>query len=955
MKKKFIRSFLFILILFPIESKPQIGLDESFGNKGIVTTAINLNKSLSEALSVKFQRDGKIVAGGFYNNENNNYDFAVARYNPDGSPDNSFGTNGIVILPLSSGFDEISSIAIQTDSADGNIEKIIASGFIQNSDDADFALIRFNPDGSIDSSFGRNGSGIVTSGIKDLSDHATSIIIQNDGKILIAGYQSNGHDDDFMLARYDASGIPDYGFGNANGIVTTEVSGFDWIYSIAVQDDGKIVAAGSSDAGNSFALARYSSNGALDPSFGNNGIVTTGVGSPQNNLAFSTAIQADGKIIVGGQSYNNNKFNFTLLRYKSNGELDSAFNNNGIVITDLGNNSGINSIFIDRSDAGNEKIVAAGSSFNGVDLDITLARYNSGGKLDDSFGNGGILLVPRGKSTEKVSAADYQIDRTTGKIKKIVTAGYQFDGSNIDFALASFDGSGIINKRFGSNGIVSTLIENTHSILNAIAVQTSVTGEEKIIAAGYTGKGNNSFMTLARYNSDGSIDSSFGTDENGIVIKQVPKPESIRALLIQNNGKIVAVAYSTVLRFNRDGILDTLFGVNGIVNLPITATDQTNHSAAIQEDGKIVVAGSFYDGSNFDYAVVRIDSEGFLDPAFGEVVHGIAVTPIGTSTDFANSLVIQDDGKIVVTGDYRATPNKLAIALVRYNSNGILDKSFGINGIVKLSVGPVNDNILSAAIQQDGKIIIAGSSGGFDNYDLTLVRFNRNGSVDSTFGVNGIVTTPIGNLDDIAVAVTLQNVNRKQTKIIAAGDFFEGSYENFALLKYNLDGSLDKTFGTNGIITMHIGSSSSAASSVLVQSDSKIVVGGSSNSTNADYTVFTLARFYNNGTTDVNEKKSGNKVASFKLEQNYPNPFNPATIIKYSIPYVETGHAPVLQVVQLKIFDILGKEVATLVNKEQQPGNYEISLNAENLPSGVYFYQLRAGNLQMVKKMILIR
>lgn len=960
-RKMFIYLTLLIAFIIVSDSKPQSGqLDETFGNKGIATTAIIPDRSNSEAFATKIQGDGKIVAGGFYFN-GNDFDFAVIRYNKDGSLDNSFGTNGIVITPVSRGADEINSILIQIDSAEGNIEKIIAAGFSQNSRDTDFVLVRYNPNGSLDSTFGGDGNGIVKSGTSNYADFATSITQQRDGKLVVAGYQSNGHDFDFMVARLSADGIPDNNFGNPDGIITTEISGKgtdDLAYAVAIQNNGDLIVAGSSDQENSFAVARYKSSGLLDPSFADNGIAITSVGSPgaqRNNIALSAAIQEDGKIVIGGRSLNDNINDFTLLRYKSNGEPDSTFNDNGIVITDLQNNSGIGSIFIDHSDRENEKIIAAGSYFNGFDIDVAVARYDTGGKLDDSFGTGGIVIIAEARSNQTAFAADYETDPLNQKITKIITAGYFYDGASIYFSLAALNDEGIIDNSFGTNGIVKTPVINTHSVLNVIAVQPEG-GVEKIIAAGYTEEGANPVITMVRYNPDGKPDSSFGKNGDGIVITPTTKPESIRALLVQNDGKIIAVGLAALVRYNQDGIIDTLFGSKGFIILPVSSMDQSNNSAAIQDDGKIVIAGGFFNDNDFDFAVVRYDSEGNLDTKFGSRGDGIAVTPIGTSDDFANSIAVQKDGKIVVAGDYRNIANKLDLAVIRYDSNGIPDNSFGTNGIVVNSIGTADDFAYSVAIQSDGKIITAGASGVSD-YNFSLVRYNEDGSIDRAFGSNGVVTTSIGNEDDIAVSLTLQ----KDRKIIVLGNTQEGTIENFALVRYDPDGNPDPAFGTNGVIKTQIGSSTSSASSLLLQGDGKIIAGGSSRSTIADYSVFTLIRYTDNLATAVDDNNSGKSLTSFTLEQNYPNPFNPTTKIKYTIPYTSAGNGQfnnsgqAALSVQLKVYDILGNEVATLVNKEQQPGNYEISFNAGRLSSGVYFYRLNTGNLHMVKKMILMK
>jgi len=165
---------------------------------------------------------------------------------------------------------------------------------------------------------------------------------------------------------------------------------------------------------------------------------------------------------------------------------------------------------------------------------------------------------------------------------------------------------------------------------------------------------------------------------------------------------------------------------------------------------------------------------------------------------------------------------------VRYNANGSLDTSFGTGGIVTTPIGNSND-ASALGIQSDGKIVVAGGSSNGSNYDFALVRYNTNGSLDTSFGTGGIVNTPVGSSNDYARTLGIQS----DGKIVAAGDSSNGSKNDFALVRYNANGSLDTSFGTGGIVTTPVGSSGGAYA-LAIQSDGKIVAAGSSNGSTYD-------------------------------------------------------------------------------------------------------------------------
>ena len=246
-----------------------------------------------------------------------------------------------------------------------------------------------NAQGELDKSFGNEG--IVTTNIINTDDFGNSTVVQQDGKIVVAGYSYNepSSDANFIIIRYNSDGTLDNTFGYAGKVTTDFSNSQDVGANVAIQSDGKIVVAGTSDYKN-FAVVRYKSNGIVDSTFGTAGKVTTFF-SNSGVSSNSVAIQTDGKIVVGGYAYINQHFNFALVRYNTNGTLDNTFNGSGEVITDFGNYSQINCVKI-QSD---QKIIAAGSSYN-TGNDFAIVRYNPDGSLDNTFNSTGKVITDFG-------------------------------------------------------------------------------------------------------------------------------------------------------------------------------------------------------------------------------------------------------------------------------------------------------------------------------------------------------------------------------------------------------------------------------------------------------------------------------------------------------------------------------------------------------------------------------
>mgnify|MGYP003775514083 FL=1 len=552
---------------------------------------------------------------------------------------------------------------------------------------------------------------------------------------------------------------------------------------MAIQSDGKILAAGNTDLVD-FVLIRYNTNGDLDATFGLSGIVITNIGGSWEQ-ASSVSLQNDGKIIVSGRSHLNSTYDFTVVRYNVNGELDNTFGTNGKVITPMAaSNSSASSVKV--QDDG--KIVAIGSLENGNDYDFVLVRYTANGLLDHTFGTNGIVITQMGTASNFAYSVLIQSD------DKIIGAGYSDDGGDDDFALVRYHPNGDIDNTFGTNGNAITPIGSSDEGSYSVEIQT----DDKIVIAGFSDNGSDYDFAIVRYNSDGSLDNTFGA--NGIATTPIGSGDDVaRSIAYQDDGKIVTGGYSSngngieknpgnydfaLVRYKTNGFIDNTFGINGIVTTPIGTESEYVTSLVCQSDEKIVAAGHSFNGNDYDFALVRYNPDGSMDNSFG--TNGVVTTPIGSSHDRVYSVAIQNDGKIVTAG-YSFNGNDDDFAIARYNPNGDLDNSFGKNGLVITPIGAMYDRIFSIKIQNNGKIVAAGYSENGNNDDFAIARYNLNGDLDDSFGSNGIVITPIVNSNERANSISIQT----DGKIVAAGYTNYNGFHNIALVRYNQNGDLD--------------------------------------------------------------------------------------------------------------------------------------------------------------------
>ncbi len=447
------------------ECQGQAGsLDNSFDTDGKVTT--DFAGMADIGCSMAIQADGKLVVLGetwcvF------NYDFGFARYNVDGSLDNTFDGDGMLIFDFGSNFhDYPHAIAIQPDG------KILAAGGSFNGAETEFSLVRLNTDGTLDITF--DGDGKVVTSVDVYDDYANAIAIQPDGKIVLVGASPSGSYDCFGVVRYNTDGSLDNTFdgdgkltiGWGSSALNAKAS------SVAVQPDGKIVVVGfvwswPPDI-EDYAIVRFNTDGSLDNTFDGDGKLTTNFGV-MNELGYAIAIQPDGKILFAGQSWLGSDGDFSVVRYNTDGSLDITFDGDGSASTSGGAPIEARSLII-QPDA---KIVLSGHETNGSDYDIVVTRFNSDGSLDNTFDGDGTTTTDIGTTDEAFST----VIQPDGKI---VVAGGSYNGTDFDFVLVRYLNDDVtevnetnVYPQFGISPNPSDGLFNIHSDIPFSAVEIS--------------------------------------------------------------------------------------------------------------------------------------------------------------------------------------------------------------------------------------------------------------------------------------------------------------------------------------------------------------------------------------------------------------------------------------------------------------------------------------------------
>lgn len=372
----------------------------------------------------------------------------------------------------------------------------------------------------------------------------------------------------------------------------------------------------------------------------------------------------------------------------------------------------------------------------------------------------------------------------------------------------------------------------------------AIQADGKILVSTGIENGADADVGILRYNSDGTLDGTFGI--NGIVTYDGGNGNDCgRLLTIQSNGKIVLTGYTRngdnydilIMRLNVDGSPDSSFGTNGIAVYDNADRNDYGRGIAIQPDGKILVTARSTGGGTSIAMMLRYGAGGVLDDTFG--TNGVVTYESDQGNSGFRDLVIQGDGKIVTTGYTRTTTGFLFLT-ARYHSDGALDDTFGTNGMVTYDGEHGSAGARGVVIQADGKIVVSGSNFNGTDLDVVVLRYNSNGTLDRGFGTGGVVTYDGGNGDDNGRRLALQEGGR----IVVTGNTSDGSNLLVLVLRYNKNGTPDIAFGNAGKVILQLGEGDDWGESVVISEKQSIVIaGGVDNGTDNDVLVFRLIGF----------------------------------------------------------------------------------------------------------------
>lgn len=678
-------------------------LDTSF-----LPTGSGLNDTVN---ALALQNDGKLVAGGWFTSYNGTSRPRVARLNIDGSLDTLFGPTGSGLNNL------VYALSIQSDG------KILVGGDFATYNGAPYPYIaRLNSDGSIDSTFAATGTG--------LDGSVRAIAVQPDGKIIVGGFFTfyNGTARR-RVARLNANGSLDTSFSLAG-------TGFDGqVYALNLRSDGKLFVAGNFSFYNVTSrerVALLNDDGSLESSFAQSG-------SGLNSLAQTLSLQTDGKLIVGGwfTSYNGTSRPYSA-RLNVDGSLDTSFAASG-----TGVNGWVNMTAVQT----NGKAIVVGS-FNSHDGSSRpgFLRLNTDGSLDSSYAtntsglNGEVQSIAQmaggksvvagafsrynGTSTPGVARlnADGSLDTTfaavgSGMNTSVYAVVVQSDNKTLAGGpFTSYNGSSRqYVARLNSDGSLDTTFTQTGSGFNGGIHSIALQSDGRALVGGwfttYNGTGR---ASIARLNTDGSLDSSFAPSGSGL-------DNQATSIVLQPDGKAVvggdfsfynSTARNRILRLNSDGSLDTTFsqtgsGLNGNVNCSL-----------LQADGKILVGGQFtsYNGTT-RRRIARLNSDGTLDTQF-------APTGSGLSGFSVEAISQHPNGRVVIVGEFSAFNGTTRSSIARLHSDGSLDTSFaasaGFDGIP-----------YSVSINAASKVLVGGAFSAFGASNVSHIsRLTYVGTLD---------------------------------------------------------------------------------------------------------------------------------------------------------------------------------------------------------------------------------
>ncbi|MBK7030565.1 MAG: T9SS type A sorting domain-containing protein [Bacteroidales bacterium] len=465
------------------------------------------------------------------------------------------------------------------------------------------------------------------------------------------------------------------------------------------------------------------------------------------------------------------------------------------------------------------------------------------------------------------------------------------------------------DNTFGNNGKVYTSFGNFSSYFHAMVLLP----DGKIISVGENSNSSLAIL-ITKHNTDGSPDLSF----NSTGKKQIDfgsAYEYCNSVLLQSDNKLLLAGSSNgnaaLARLLPNGDYDTDFSEDGKLTLSFGAGNGSSfHKIIQQSDGKIIAIGEAYNSANFDFAAARFNIDGSIDPSFGE--NGKTIINFNNYNDFGRNAIRQTDGKIIIVGAAKNSNGNSSVAMLRMMEDGALDNTFGTSGKTTMTIsGIADDSAEEVLLLTNGKIVVGGYTAG----DFLVMRYNTNGTLDNTFGTNGYTFTDFDNFQDKAFAMAIDN----NGSLFLGGRGYEdgnGGLFHFAVAKYNSGGSLDNSFNSDGKMTVVMGSDQSSIFDMAIQTDGKLLLGGQSTNISGGLTDFALLRL-ENASVGMEETEAKNSIISVS-----PNPSTAFLNVCFTDEKLDSS-------IEYSIYNFYGQLIQKGVLNQQQ-------IDVSALPLGTY-------------------
>ncbi len=814
--------------------------DSAFGNNGQFDLQVPMQRSISSAVKVHTDSNGKLLALFWANQDHNNHKTFLVRYLADGSRDSTFGMNGQSSpLPIYE-----PNFALQSDG------KIFLTGYSTINERRHIVVYRFTSTGTIDTSFGVNGvfTQMEFPG-RSINNGPISIAVQPDGELIILGFNIDnglGTNVNYYFIALDYRGRLNYNWNNGSREViprATGASGLSILTSIAFMSDGSMVALGASVNSNTvrqIVLVKFYSGGGLDTTYGGgantNGIVKIDFGSETDGLMFGLYVEQDDSIVVAGEAgtFNGSRF-YGFAKFQPDGTPDTTFGTNGFALSSVsvGNNSTISQSLVKQS-SGKYLYPISTSTAAGF------IRVEANGTFSSAQECSLCLWSPP-NLLPNISSLTLQNDG------KLMSAGTL--NSSGDAVLFRFQANGTIDSSFTNQAISFDLEEWSTSALETISLsdQSLLT-----LVGGYLHDSNwgSAYPIVFKSTPSGNAITQFGT--TGFAVVRPPDRNLAvwaNDFAVQSDGKIVILGGAeansgrqemVLWRLNADGTPDTSFGVNGFRQTADGTYDLRPSTLHVTPNGLIYVAVDRSQGwSNFTPWVYRYTSTGSPDSTFvdaNQIPGAVALINNGDS----------GDGTMI----YRGTTNYSYVAffnidsnqdrhlnLARIDNDGQLDQSFGNQGLKTWPLPTAHsiDEITDLIVGSDNKITVIGSEFTPTDKDVVM-QMNADGSPNSSFGTNGRLAFDIVPRQSVDFVYGRGIVANSQGFFVAAsGRRSQSAGDSFgAIVKITASGSIDSSFGDNGTYQTPAGVNQSFRS-ITYLSGELAMVSGTTRQDNGDF------------------------------------------------------------------------------------------------------------------------